>query len=57
MLEPGLEHTLSDDERVGCGVNTGLEPATHTLTVKAYPPVCTLVANETHTPTMNGRII
>lgn len=25
MLEPGLEHTLSDDERVGYGVNKGLD--------------------------------
>lgn len=29
MLEPGLEHILSDDERVGCGTNTGLEPITY----------------------------
>lgn len=29
MLEPGLEHILSDDERVGCGTSTGLEPTTY----------------------------
>ncbi len=29
MLEPGLEHILSDDEHVGCGTSTGLEPTTY----------------------------
>lgn len=51
MLEPGLEHTLSDDERVGCGANTGLDPATLSLTVKACPPVRHwLLMKRTHTP-------
>lgn len=26
MLEPGLEHILSDDERVGCETSRNLEP-------------------------------